>query len=97
MAGEMARATLNGAAVYEIAQVHEVTEAAVWEGLGRVARAASGQGVEPVVTGGFGSDTTAGLTGGYGAIWPFFPPAKSRLAFFYILFDTPVGGLLCDR
>ena len=53
--------------IYEIAQVHEVTEAAVWEILGRVARAAAGQGVEPVVTGGLGSDTTPGLTGGYGA------------------------------
>ena len=63
----MVRAALNGSTIYEIAQVHEVTEAAVWEILGRVARAAAGQGVEPVVTGGLGSDTTPGLTGGYGA------------------------------
>lgn len=65
--GEMVRAALNGATIYEIAQVHEVTEAAVWEILGRVARTAAGQGVEPVVTGGLGSDTTPGRTGGYGA------------------------------
>lgn len=65
--GEMVRAALSGSTVYEIAQVHEITEAAVWEILGRVARAAAGQGVDPVVTGGFGSDTTPGLTGGYGA------------------------------
>lgn len=65
--GEMVRAALNGSTIYEIAQVHEATEAAVWEILGRVARAAAGQGGDPVVTGGLGSDTTPGLTGGYGA------------------------------
>ena len=61
--GEMVRAALDGSTIYEIAQVHEVTEAAVWEILGRVARAAAGQGVEPVATGGLGSDTRAGHTG----------------------------------
>lgn len=61
--GEMVRAALNGSTIYEIAQVHEVTEAAVWEILGRVARAATGQVVDPVVTGGLGSDERAGHTG----------------------------------
>lgn len=67
MEGAMVRAALDGAAVYEIAQGHEVTEGAVWEVLATVARAATGRSVEPVTTGGFGSDTTSGITGGYGA------------------------------
>lgn len=52
---EIVRAALHGSTIYEIAQVHAVTEAAVWEILGRVARAATRQGVEPVVTGGYGA------------------------------------------
>lgn len=65
--GEMARAALNGASVYEIAQQHSASEEAVWRVLGDAARMASGNPpTHQVETGGFGSDTDPGVTGGYG-------------------------------
>lgn len=64
--GAMVRDALDGLSVYEIAQNHRVSEAAVWGTLGNAARFASGQPIQPVETGGFGSDTDPGVTGGYG-------------------------------
>lgn len=66
--GAMVRDALNGQAVYEIAQQHGTSEAAVWRTLGLAAQMASGNPpARQVETGGFGSDTDPGISGGYGA------------------------------
>lgn len=66
--GAMVRDAVAGQSVYEIAQNHSTSEAAVWRTLGNAARMASGNPpVRQVETGGFGSDTDPGVTGGYGA------------------------------
>lgn len=58
---------LQGQSVYEIAQNHRLTEAAIWKVLSSAARFVSDQPVgQPVETGGLGSDTDPGVTGGYG-------------------------------
>lgn len=64
--GQIAQQALAGQDVYQIAQEHQLSEAAVWDLLGRLAQAASGQAVEPVESGGLGSDTDPGVSGGYG-------------------------------
>jgi len=61
MAREMVQAALNGATIYEIAQVHAVTEAAVWEVLANAAHTATGQSRQPIERGGgLGSDPSPG-------------------------------------
>ncbi|HUS13481.1 MAG TPA: helix-turn-helix domain-containing protein [Chloroflexia bacterium] len=51
------RAALDGQTVYEIAQDHGITEAAVWDLLSNAARAAAGTPLSVVETGaGLGSD-----------------------------------------
>lgn len=65
--GEIVRDALDGRSVYEIAQHHRLTEAAVWDILGNAARAASGTpALRQIETGGLGSDTDPGVSGGYG-------------------------------
>ena len=65
--GRMARAALDGASVFDIAQEEGITEAAVWTVLGNAARLAAGAGpASRVETAGLGSDTDPGVSGGYG-------------------------------
>jgi hypothetical protein len=65
--GRMARAALEGASVFDIAQQEGITEAAVWTALGNAARLAAGQApASRVETAGLGSDTDPGVSGGYG-------------------------------
>jgi hypothetical protein len=65
--GAIVRDALAGQSVYEIAQTHSTSEAAVWRVLGSAAQLASGNPpARKVETGGFGSDTDPGVTGGYG-------------------------------
>ncbi len=66
--GAIVRDATAGQSVYEIAQSHGTSEAAVWRVLGNAARMASGNPpARQVETGGFGSDTDPGVTGGYGS------------------------------
>lgn len=64
--GEIVRMALDGATAQDIAQMHRMSEEAVWNALRNAARAASGAEIHPVESGGFGSDTDPGVTGGYG-------------------------------
>lgn len=64
--GEIVKMALDGASAQDIAQMHRMSEEAVWNALRNAARAASGQELHPVESGGFGSDTDPGVTGGYG-------------------------------
>ncbi len=65
--GAIVRDAMAGHSVYEIAQDHGTSEAAVWRILGTAAQMASGNPpARQVETGGFGSDTDPGVTGGYG-------------------------------
>ncbi len=61
----MVHDALAGRNVHEIANRHRVSEGYVWDLLGNVARAATGQ-PRSVESAGLGSDTDAGVTGGYG-------------------------------
>ena len=60
------RDVLAGQDVYAVAQAHQISEQAVWDLLGRAARAATGRPAAQVETGGLGSDTDPGVSGGYG-------------------------------
>jgi hypothetical protein len=65
--GAMVRVALGGQSVSQIAQQHQVSEAAVWRTLSNAARLAAGRPItQPVETGGLGSDTDPGVSGGYG-------------------------------
>jgi hypothetical protein len=64
--GNLVRAAIEGADIHQLAQMHRMSEQAVWGVLRNAARAATGQSISPVESGGFGSDTDPGVTGGYG-------------------------------
>lgn len=65
--GAIVRDALQGRSVYEIAQTHRISEAAVWKMLSSAARDMSGAPArQPTETAGLGSDTDPGITGGYG-------------------------------
>lgn len=65
--GLIVREALQGRSVYEIAQTHRMSEAAIWNILGNTARDVSGEPArQPTETSGLGSDTEPGVTGGYG-------------------------------
>jgi hypothetical protein len=64
--GAVVRDVLAGQDVYAVAQAHQISEQAVWDLLGRAARAATGRPAAQVETGGLGSDTDPGVSGGYG-------------------------------